>query len=92
MIQKSMYIMNIIEGNFSHEYLYVCKEGLFLKLPVTNIDMKEDYITITVPCGEVEVNIKDIVKVRRPSNIIGSFTWCFKLNTEGDIFIGKKEV
>ena len=89
MIQKSMDIINIIEGDFSKVYLYVCKEGLFLKLPVTNIDMKEDYITIIVPYGEVEVNIKDIVKVRRPSNIIGSFTWCFRL--ANDLWIGKKD-
>lgn len=60
--------------------VYIHSFGLLARIPITNISVSElDFMTINFKYGHVDVFLKDIKKVRRPSNIIADFKWCYAL-------------
>ena len=72
------------EGTFYYDNF-----GLFIKSKVISIEESDkDFLKVDFENGVVDVLIKRICKIRRPSNIIAKFEWCYMFKNEYDDIIG----
>ena len=66
--------------------------GKFFKIPVLYVRDRGDLITIHLDLvhGEAQIDVapENIKKVRRPSNIIAKFKWCYILRNDYGGFLG----
>ncbi|NLK23562.1 MAG: hypothetical protein GX309_06185 [Clostridiales bacterium] len=80
--------MNLKE-QLSKGTFYYSNFGLYIVSKVTEItEESEDYLTIKFECGYTNVFTNNIKPIKRPCNIINTFTWCYILKNEYDDHIG----
>lgn len=83
--------------NLKEGFYYFYKNDLFIKSRIINInsDINGD-LEVIFENGKLNIWEDTVVEsVRRPSNIVIGFEWCYKIkNVYGDIvgYIGKPEV
>lgn len=72
------------EGTF-----YYYKIGLFIKSPVIEVfKIDDNSLTVNFNNGAVDVYLDTIKSIKRPSNIVKPFKWCYVLKNYYDEIIG----
>lgn len=74
---------NLIEGTY-----YFIKGELFIKSKIIDIEENGTTLNIKFTCGELEVQEENLIKVRRPCNLIQKFIWCYILRNSSNEVIG----
>ncbi|WBW97589.1 hypothetical protein [Oceanirhabdus sp. W0125-5] len=86
--RKKFLITDLTEG-----YFYFYKHDLFIKSRITGLNPLGEGLELKFENGEVNIwGNTSVQAIRRPSNIICEFYWCFIVkNTYGDIigYVGK---
>ncbi len=77
----------LLQHDLEEAHYYLNIPNLVIVLPITDISASEDGLTLTL--GEDNTSsitiwkeASEVKKVRRPSNIIGEFAWCYLIRNE----------
>lgn len=77
----------LLKHNLDEGYYYMCQPNLIIRLPIADVSQSSDGITLELGTdGYSSITIwkdaSEVIKVRRPSNIIGEFAWCYLIRNE----------
>lgn len=77
----------LLKHDLEEAYYYLNLPNIFIKLPITDVMCSDDGLTLTLGNDTYStLNIwkdaSEVKKVRRPSNIIGEFAWCYLIRNE----------
>ena len=77
----------LLQHDLEEAHYYLNIPNLIIVLPITDIAISKDGITLTL--GEdntssitVWKEASEVKRVRRPSNIVGGFKWCYLIKNE----------
>lgn len=73
----------LLQGTF-----YYYTDSLLIHAKVKNICKFTDFLHIDFEGGAVDVGFNRIKPIKRPSNIVKKFTWCYILKSYGNECIG----
>lgn len=84
--------MNIqeLKNQLPKGMFYYCTYGALIKVPVKDVVVKSELFAVVKleHGGFVDIIAGRMKKVRRPSNIIADFKWCYLIQDEECEFIG----
>lgn len=77
----------LLKHDLEEAFYYMHMPNLIIKLPIVDVSISDDGITLEIGTdGKSTLTIwkeaSEIIKVRRPSNIIGEFKYCYLIKNE----------
>ncbi|MEG0368299.1 MAG: hypothetical protein RR585_15750 [Coprobacillus sp.] len=84
---RDRFIIDLIGEDLRDIYYYFYRDELFIKSPILAVDHRN--LEVIFQNGSINIT-KDIeiIKIKRPSNIIKTFKWCYKLSNKDNELLG----
>ena len=77
----------LLKHDLEYAYYYMHQPNLIIKLPITDIAISNDGITLSLGNDDfssitIWKDASEVVEVRRPDMIIAKFQWCYLIKNE----------